>query len=230
MNRALIRAINAVLSERSDPSKAPKMQAYMKSEMPFLGVAAPLLRASCKEVFREHELEDAKDWRDTSLELWRTAKHREVRYASIELTGHRRYQRHWDLDAMPMFEEMIVTGAWWDYVDTIAVHRVGPIMKAHPQPMKKAMRQWSRSPDMWKRRTSIISQNRFKDETDVELLYECIEPSIGSSEFFLRKAIGWALRELAKTKPDEVTRYVADNEERLSRLSKKEALKHVKKA
>ena len=228
MNRKLIRAINAALSERADPKKAPGMQAYMKSEMPYLGVSSALVREACKEIFPQHELHDAKDWRDTCLELWRSAKHREARYAAIELTGWRPYRAYWDLDAMPMFEEMIVTGAWWDYVDAIATNRVGPILKKHPGPMKKAMRRWSRSKDLWKRRTSILSQNRFKEETDVELLYDCIEPSIGSNEFFLRKAIGWALRELARSKPKEVARFVRDNEERLSGLSKREALKNVK--
>jgi 3-methyladenine DNA glycosylase AlkD len=225
VNRKLIRAINAALAERADPKKAPQMQAYMKSEMPYLGVAAPALRAACKEIFPQHALNDAKDWSETCLELWRSAKHREARYAAIELTGQRPYSQYWDLDAMPMFEEMIVTGAWWDYVDAIATNRVGPILKKHPGPMKKAMRQWSKSKDMWKRRTSILCQNRFKEETDLELLYDCIEPSIGSNEFFLRKAIGWALRELAKTNPKEVVRFVSDNEERLSGLSKREALK-----
>ena len=203
------------------------MQAYMKSEMPFLGVSSALLREACKEVFAKETLKDADEWRETCLELWRSAKHREVRYAAIELTAHRPYRQHWGLDAMPMFEEMIMTGAWWDYVDVIATNRVGPILKKHPAPMKKMMRRWSQAQDMWKRRTSILCQNKMKQETDLELLYDCIEPSIGSKEFFLRKAIGWALRELAKTDPKAVARYVSANEARLSGLSKREALKHV---
>jgi 3-methyladenine DNA glycosylase AlkD len=175
-------------------------------------------------------LQSAEEWRATCLELWRKAKHREQRYAAIELTGWRPYRAWLDLDAMPMLEEMIVDGAWWDFVDVLATNRVGPILRAHPQPMKKTMRKWSKSKDIWLRRTSILSQLKHKDETDLELLYDCIEPSIGSNEFFLRKAIGWALRELAKTDPDEVVRYVRDNAERLSGLSRREALKNVKSA
>jgi 3-methyladenine DNA glycosylase AlkD len=125
---------------------------------------------------------------------------------------------------------MIVEGAWWDYVDDIAEHRVGPLLRAFPSRMRATMLAWSRSSDMWKRRTSIICQNFFKSETDLELLYACIEPSLASREFFLRKAIGWALRQYAWTDPREVARYVRERETELSGLSKREALKNVAKA
>ncbi len=81
---------------------------------------------------------------------------------------------------MKMYEELIVTGAWWDYVDDIASHRVGPILRDHPATMRRKMLSWSKSPDLWKRRTSIICQLGFKEATDLELLYACIEPSLGS--------------------------------------------------
>jgi 3-methyladenine DNA glycosylase AlkD len=126
-----------------------------------------------------------------------------------------------------MYEEMIVTGAWWDYVDALAAHRVGALLRRFPDPMRETMLEWSRSDDLWKRRTSIICQNRFKAETDLDLLYACIEPSLESREFFLRKAIGWALRQYAWTDPAEVARYVAAHADRLSGLSQREALKNV---
>jgi 3-methyladenine DNA glycosylase AlkD len=126
-----------------------------------------------------------------------------------------------------MYEEMIVSGAWWDYVDGIASHRVGLLLRRHPEPMRTIMLEWSRSDDLWKRRTSIICQLTFKAETDLGLLYACIEPSLSSREFFLRKAIGWALRQYARTDPAEVVRYVSAHEGRLSPLSKREALKNI---
>ena len=128
---------------------------------------------------------------------------------------------------MPLYEEIIVTGAWWDYVDGVASHRVGPILRDYPAPMTKKMLAWSRSPNMWKRRTSIICQLGFKNDTDLDLLYACIEPSLDSKEFFLRKAIGWALRQHAWTDPAEVKRYVRRNRARLSGLSYREALKNI---
>ena len=128
---------------------------------------------------------------------------------------------------MKMYEELIVTGAWWDYVDDIASHRVGPILKDYPAPMRRKMLVWSRSSNLWKRRTAIICQLGFKEETDLQLLYACIEPSLGSREFFLRKAIGWALRQYAWTDCAAIKKYVRLNRTRLSALSSREALKNI---
>jgi 3-methyladenine DNA glycosylase AlkD len=126
-----------------------------------------------------------------------------------------------------MYEEMIVTGAWWDYVDAIAGHRLGLLLRRFPAPMRKQMLAWSRDQDLWKRRSAILCQLRFKGETDLELLYACIAPSLASREFFLRKAIGWALRQYAWTDPREVVRYVREHQAALSPLSRREALKNV---
>jgi 3-methyladenine DNA glycosylase AlkD len=160
------------------------------------------------------------------LYLWRNARFREERYAAIALTRQRRFAAYQTMDALPMYEEMIVTGAWWDFVDTIAAHGLGGLLRTNKLPMSRTMLRCSRSPDMWKRRTSILCQLTFKKDTDLKLLYACIEPSIDSTEFFLRKAIGWALRQYAWTNPDEVRRYVQKNAARLSPLSRREALKN----
>jgi 3-methyladenine DNA glycosylase AlkD len=208
------------------PEKAAGMQAYMKSSMPYLGVPAPLLRKACKKVFAAFPLATPRAWQRATLSLWRGARHREERYAAIELTGDRRARPFRTMDALPMYEEMIVTGAWWDYVDGIASHRLGELLEHHPKEMKRTMLTWSRSGDLWKRRSSIICQLGFKERTDTGLLYACIEPSIDSREFFLRKAIGWALRQYAWTDAREVVRYVKENESRLSGLSRREALKN----
>ena len=106
------------------------------------------------------------------------------------------------MKALPIYQELIVTGAWWDLVDGVASHRLGELLRRYPEQMKKKMLRWSRDKDMWKRRSAIICQLGFKQDTDLELLYACIEPSIDSEEFFLRKAIGWALRQYAWTDPD----------------------------
>lgn len=216
------RALRAV----ADPERAPAMQAYMKSEMPYLGVSADAMRRVAKEVFAAHPLGSAEQWRADVLAIWRGARFREERYVAVELTGDRRARAWQTLDALPMYEELIVSGAWWDYVDLVAAQRIGGILKRE-NGMKKVLRRWAKDEDMWKRRTAILAQLTFKKETDVELLYDCIAPSIGSKEFFLRKAIGWALRQYARTDPDEVRRYVRDHEDELSGLTKREALKHL---
>jgi 3-methyladenine DNA glycosylase AlkD len=224
----LLTSVRRTLRRAGDPLKAPAMQAYMKSVMPYHGVPAPELRRLCREIFADLEFPSALHWQAQVLDLWRGARFREERYAAMHLAGHLRARSFQAPAAMKVYEEMIINGAWWDYVDDLASHRVGPILRDYPAPMRRMMLSWSRSSDMWKRRTAIICQLGFKTDTDLELLYACIEPSLDSREFFLRKAIGWALRQYAWTDGAEVKRYVRLNRHRLSALSAREALKNVR--
>jgi len=203
------------------------MQAYMKSAMPYHGVAVPLLRRTCKTLFAELTFANRDDWHREVLQLWREARFREERYAAIMLTGVKRAAAFQIPREIPLYEEIIVTGAWWDFVDEVASWRVGPILRAYPVPMRKKMLAWSKSDNLWKRRPSILCQLKFKRDTDLDLLYACIEPSLDSNEFFLRKAIGWALRQYAWTDPIAVQRYVRRYEDRLSALSRREAVKNI---
>jgi 3-methyladenine DNA glycosylase AlkD len=222
---SIVKAVRAALAELADPAKAPQMQAYMKSDMPFLGVQAAPRRAALRQVFAEHRLETAPEWRKAVLTIWREAEYREERYAAVELSGFRYYRAWQTLYTLPMYEEMVVTGAWWDLVDEIAVHRFGTLLRLFPETMRPLMLDWARDPDLWKRRTSILCQNTFRERTDLGLLYACIEPSLSDVDFFARKAIGWALREYAKTDPREVVRYVG--RQGITGLSRREALKNV---
>jgi 3-methyladenine DNA glycosylase AlkD len=226
-SQKLIRALRKALRELADPSKAPLMQAYMKSAMPYLGIQAVPFRKAAKAVLAAHPLNSFEEWRDTGLELWRGARYREERYAVIELVGHRSYQKFRTLDALPLYEEMITSGAWWDYVDSIASHRLGELLRRYPKELPAILRDWAVSDDLWKRRSAILAQLGFKGDTDLKLLYDCMRPSLDRPEFFLRKAIGWALRQHAWTDPKEVVRFVKAHEKQLSPLSKREALKNV---
>jgi len=226
---ALPAAMRSALAAAADPERAPRMQAYMKSEMPYRGITAPDMRAISKRVFAEHPISSCEEWQSAVLELWREARFREERYAAIELLAQRRHRDCRTPDVLPIYEEMITTGAWWDYVDEVSQH-VGNLLRSHPELMKPVMRAWSTDKSLWKRRVSIICQITFKKETDLDLLYSNIEPNLAERNFFIRKAIGWALRAYAWTDPVEVQRYVAQNEARLSGLSRREALKNVQKA
>ena len=202
------------------------MQKYMKSDLPYLGVRMPALRRVCRTVFADHPLATFAEAQDAVLTLWREAQHREERYAAIELTGERRYGGFRTLAALPVYEELVVTGAWWDYVDAVA-HRVRELLVRHPRELSVTMRDWSRSPDRWERRVSIICQVGRKVETDLALLYDCIEANLADRDFFVRKAIGWALRDYAWTDPEEVDRYVRERAAELSPLSRREATKNL---
>jgi 3-methyladenine DNA glycosylase AlkD len=227
MPASLAEMLHDRLKDAAEPERAAGMQAYMKSAMPYLGVSAVPMRQVCKQVFSGMTWPDSASWQRDVLAIWRGAGFREERYAAIELTGVRAARAFQRIDALPMYEEMIVDGAWWDYVDAIATQRLWEILENDRAAMKAAMLAWSRDGDMWKRRSAILCQIKAKAATDPDLLYACIAPSLDSQEFFLRKAIGWALRQYAWTDPAEVKRYVAANEKRLSGLSKREALKNV---
>ncbi len=218
----------AALREAADPARAPRQQAYMKSGMPFLGVAVPQCRRIVGSVAGAHPLPDAGAWEAAVLDLWRGAAHREERYAAVELLLAGRYSRWLEPARVTMVEELVVTGAWWDYVDPIAARGMGTMLAAHPGPVKALLRDWARDGDIWKRRTAMLAQLRAKRATDTALLADAIRPSIGSSEFFLRKGIGWALREYSKTDPGWVTAFI-DSHPGLSPLSRREALKHLER-
>ncbi|HVK26164.1 MAG TPA: DNA alkylation repair protein [Actinokineospora sp.] len=221
----LVTAVRTGLQASANPAKAPDMQRYMKSDMPYYGVAKPERAALIKAVFSEHPITDRAVWIDTMAALWRQATHREQRYVALDLANHKPYQRWQDVDLLPLYEEFIVTGAWWDYVDEIANRRVGSLLRAHPAQVAPLMRVWAEDGDRWRRRTSVICQLASKQDTDVDLLVDAIEANIDDPDFFLRKGIGWALREYAKTEPGWVRHFV-DTHPGLSPLSRREALKH----
>jgi len=215
------------------------MQAYMKSSMPYRGVPSPVQKRLWKQIFPTHPLSSRAEWQRVALALWRGAAFREERYAAIALTDLRAYAPYRTLSAVPMFEEMIVTGAWWDVVDPIATHQLGDLLRVDRTRMGALMRRWARGRDMWKRRAALLCQIRFKKDTDLDLLYACIEPNLDdpdsppdtvrsrmARQFFIRKAIGWSLRQYAWVNPHEVRRYVKTHRARLSPLTVREALKN----
>jgi 3-methyladenine DNA glycosylase AlkD len=231
VDRALIEDARSRLTDAADPARAPGMQAYMKSAMPYYGVPSASVKAAVRTVCPAHPLATEADWQDTVLALFRGATHREEWYVAIGLATHAKYRSFArQKSALPVIEALIVEGAWWDVVDTVASHLLGGLHAAHPEWTAARMREWSTDAVMWKRRSAIISQLLRKDDVDLALLYDCIEPNLEDREFFIRKAIGWALRQVAWRDPDEVVRYVETNRERLSGLSKREALKNVLKS
>jgi 3-methyladenine DNA glycosylase AlkD len=219
-------AVRTGLAEIADPAKAPEMQRYMKSEMPFRGVPSPQRRSLGNRLFAEHPLSDVDEWRTTVLALWRDAEYREERYLAIDLTGYRRYAAWQTPDLLPMYEELIVTGAWWDYVDELAARRVGPLLRTHRAALDPILRRWATDADRWRRRTSIICQLGAKEGTDTDLLTHCVEANLDDRDFFIRKGIGWALRQFARTEPAWVRTFVTTHPT-LSPLSRKEAMKHL---
>ncbi len=228
-NTQLVSDIRRALADAANPDKAEGMRAYMKSEMPYRGVQKPARRKLVNAVLHTDPFGDKAAWQSTVGELWRHAEFREERYVALDIAGSPKYRAFRTLDTMAMLEEFVVTGAWWDYVDDVATHRLRELLESYPTDISGHMRSWSRDTNMWKRRSSIICQINRKDETDLDLLFDCIEPNLSHTDFFIRKGIGWALRSLAWTDLPTVEDYVARNRDRLSALSAREALKNSAK-
>ena len=218
----LVTIIRRSLRENVDPDLAPGQQAYMKSSMPFLGVRVPHVRRLTKAAARSCPPADIDDLAGSVRRLWDEATHREERYAATTLTALRLAKGC--LELLYLYEHISVTGAWWDHVDDVA-HRIADLHDAHPEPTARAVRRWSASSDMWLRRLAIISQLGRRDRVDRALLVDVIEPNLADPEFFIRKAIGWALREVARVDPGWVQTFADEHE--LSPLSRREALKHL---
>jgi 3-methyladenine DNA glycosylase AlkD len=232
-NAAFIQQLRASLAAHASPDKAAPMQAYMKSAMPYLGVAAPLNSKLTADLVRASPLADATTLADTMRELWRQALFREERYSAIELAQLRPHAKLISLQLLPVYEEMIISGAWWDYCDDIASHGLSVLLQRWPDEMKPVLRTWAHGPQMWLRRAAMLSQLNSKAACDAVLLYETILPSMAGSkfadEFFIRKGMGWALRQRSYVAPDEVQAFCAEYADRLSPLTLREALRVVAK-
>lgn len=224
----VVSAVDAALRAQADPRRAEGQQRYMKSALPYLGMTSPILRGALRPLLADPELamRSRGEWEATIRALWDGATHREHWYAALALARHRTYRTWVDSEAMPLWERLIRSGAWWDVVDDIATHLVRDTHLAHPEVEDPRMRAWSIDEDMWIRRAAILSQIGARDRTDTDLLADTIEPNIADREFFIRKAIGWALRDHARHDAVWVQRFVAQHPE-LSGLSRREALKHV---
>ena len=214
--------VRAALRAGADPERARGMQAYLKTTEPCLGVRLPEVRRVVRAAAAAHPLATAADAGRAAGSLWREAAYREERHAAIALTGLP--VARGALELLPLAEEMITTGAWWDLVDGVA-GQVRELLLAHPAEVRPVVRGWARSPDRWLRRSAVIAQLGARQRTDTALLAEVVEANAADPEFFVRKAIGWALRDLAKTDPDWVRRFLAEHE--LSPLSRREAAKHL---
>jgi 3-methyladenine DNA glycosylase AlkD len=219
------------LAAAGDPDRAPQMQAYMKSALPFRGVASRPLGVICREVVPAHPLPDRASWEAAVRELWDGASYREERYAALALARHRLYRDHQDPSILELYRHLVVTGAWWDLVDTIASHHVGDLLRAWPAEVTPVMREWAVDDDMWVRRTAVLCQLGSKDATDTDLLDHALRHNLAGSpfgsEFFIRKAVGWALRQHARVDPDWVRAFVARHDHEVSGLTRREALKHL---
>jgi 3-methyladenine DNA glycosylase AlkD len=212
------------LSEGADPAKAVSMAAYMKTDTPFYGAQKAARIPVHRQAIRRFPPADRSEYRQAVLALW-NQPHREERYLAIDYACS--FPRYIIVSSVPLYRRMIVEGAWWDFVDSLAIHLVGQVLLNQRDATAPKVRAWIDDPNMWLRRSAIIGQITHKQATDTDLLFEACARRMHETEFFIRKAIGWALRDYAKTNPSAVVAFVMEYRDELSGLSFREATKHL---
>lgn len=214
-------AVTAALRAEADPKRAPGQQAYMKSALPFFGVPVPRARRITIDAARG--IRDAAVLRDAAVRLWDGAVAREQWYAALALLALRPHRG--DPSILPLIEKFVRGGQWWDITDELA-HRMAELLDADAVAMSAVVRAWMTDENLWIRRLAILSQLGRRERVDRQLLTDVIEANIADRDFFIRKAIGWALREGARTDPDWVRAFLTGHPA-LSPLSVREASKHL---
>jgi len=212
------------LAAVANSDKAIPMAAYMKTEQPFYGVQKPARTRILHEMLDRWSPANREQYRAAVLGLWARPR-REEQYLALGYA--RAFPRYVTLSSIPLFRRLIVEGAWWDLVDEVAIQLVGDVVRDQRDEATPKVRPWIDDRDLWLRRTAIICQVGHKETTDERLLFEACAARLHEREFFIRKAIGWALREYAKTDPDAVRAFVRAHRDEMSALSIREATKHL---
>lgn len=226
----VIRRLRSAFETEADAEWAVGAAAYMRNQYPFLGVRTPARRRLGKEALADLPTLSPSHLTESRLAaiaraLWQQPE-REFQYAGCDLLS-----KHVGVTGpgfIDVVHELVVTKAWWDTVDALAAHTAGPLVRRHPE-LTAVMDDWVRSEDIWVARTAILHQLTYRADTDGDRLFAYCRLRAGDSEFFIRKAIGWALRTYAAREPDRVAEFLRDTPS-LSPLSIREATKGVERA
>jgi len=223
----LTQFVSSRLAELADPEDAAAMARYMKTEMPFYGVKTKPRRAIFKEAVKRFPVASREEYEAAVLALW-ALPHREERYGAIEYAWG--FKSFITPASLPLYQRLIVEGAWWDLVDGVAPWLVGPMLADTPEEVRPTLDRWAAHDDVWLRRSAIIAQLRIKQRTDTGLLLCYCEMRLADEEFWVRKAIGWALRTHARIEPEAVRDFVVAHRDEMSKLSWQEAARGLVRA
>ncbi|MEH7343217.1 DNA alkylation repair protein [Bacillus sp. JJ1532] len=218
----MIQLLVELFEQNRDPEKAGPMEAYMKNHFPFLGIKSPDRKGLVRQLFQESGLLKQDFQPEFVLALWEKEE-REYQYAAMDYLE--RCLKQLDKQHISLIEQLITTKPWWDTVDLLASKAVGAIAEKHPEVITETIEGWAYGDHLWLRRTAILFQLKYKNQTDEKLLYRYIEHNKDSKEFFIQKAIGWALREYSKTNPESVKEFIESTT--LASLSVREGSKYI---
>ncbi len=218
----LIDSLSIKLHQVADPTKAEQMFRYMKGKYVYLGIQAPARNAIQKDWFAEVKNANVDRWELVDA-LW-DCEQREYQYVAIDFLK-RTPKKLISIEDLPAIEHLITTKSWWDTVDSLASNIVGAYLQKFPEQKESVIDNWRNDADMWLNRSCLIFQLKYNEATDFELMKSLIIQYQGNSEFFIQKAIGWALRQYSKFNPDDVRAFVEEIE--LKGLARREAEKYL---
>ncbi len=212
--------VKTMLEPLASSDKAVQMQKYMRDQFKFYGIPSTLRREALKPLFTKEQLPETEALPGIVRELWLLPQ-REFQMVALDLLIKRKKQL--PETYLPEVEWLITTKSWWDTVDLLATHVVGTLFINYPEQTNEFIRRWRFSDNVWLRRTALLYQLKFKQQTDEKLLFEIIKENKADKEFFIQKAIGWALREFSKTNPAAVVSFI--DQQNIQGLAKREGLK-----
>lgn len=218
-----INKLTITFSAAKNSTIAQQQSNYMRNLFPFLGIKKPHRVALEKTVISEYPLKKTQELHEILLALWQLPE-REFQYTALVIA--RKYHKLWAQNTFDIFDYMICTKSWWDSVDDSAANLMGKLVQKYPH-LVTHMDNWITDTNMWRRRTALIFQLRYKKDTDLQRLFDYILCCAHEKEFFIRKAIGWALREYSKHNPEAVRTFLKEYGHKLSSLSLKEAKKYL---
>lgn len=213
--------LETAFKEESNREVAVPMENYMKNNFPFLGIKTEKRRAIFKLIYERNKVEIQSDFRSIAWNLFQM-KEREYHQVAIDLLI-KKFKKNYVLKDIQLIEKFLVTNSWWDSVDTIAKYLLGGYLLQFPEETLNVIEQFSNSDNMWLNRSAILFQLSYKEKTNFEILKSECEKHKYSNEFFIQKAIGWALRDYSRFNPNGVEAYVKNTD--LKPLSKREALR-----
>lgn len=218
-----VQKIIDLYSKHADEKYAQWSKNYLRNQFSFLGIRTPIRRRLTNQLIKENGLPQKEDLKDVVFMLWGLPE-REYQKAALDILEKTK-KKLTSID-MPWLSNLIVKKSWWDTVDVLSPHIMGYMFSNNGELILSFADKWIDDENIWLQRTAILYQLYYKGETDEERLFRYILRRANSDEFFVQKAIGWVLREYAKTRPKNVLSFVANHQ--LKPLSKREALKHFK--
>lgn len=220
--KSFVKALQTEYSHHSDAVIAQGMSAYLRNQFKCLGIQKPLREEIRRQYLQSFRTLDERQWSRVIRQLW-DSPYRELQYAAMEFCRTRK--KEFNPEHLALFEYMICKDSWWDTVDFIASNLVGELFRRHPELIKSAVEKWSGSGNLWLQRTCILFQLKYAAKTDRKLLFDLCARFVHEKDFFMRKAIGWALRQYSKYNPEAVRSFVSHTP--LSPLSRREASKYI---